>query len=301
MTTYDRNVYLYVITTRNCNYACDHCHISAGPGQKHRTMSVESFRRLVAHLPKKRRTKITLTGGEVFTQKSILYGYLDAIKEENVLRRSRRQSPIEPLVQTNGFWMTSERRTRRTLQELTERDVKRLDIPSKDKYHEKEGADLRHLARMVAYARFNSLIGEISFRGTNVALPVGRARKRAWTRRWVIPLYEDKCRSALHDHDLDVDFDGQVHACCFLRMPIGGSIIEEPLLDIIRRARKDPWQQTLHKKGIRGVASTNGRRKATIERDIRRYGPCGMCAKRYPHEHGPKGHQETATTDIERS
>lgn len=45
-------MYLYSVLTKNCNLNCNHCHVSAGPGNKENTMSVKDFEKVINNLPR---------------------------------------------------------------------------------------------------------------------------------------------------------------------------------------------------------------------------------------------------------
>lgn len=263
---------LYCVMTENCNLSCDHCYMSAGPRKKHTTVSSENFQKMLRHLPITK-TRIALTGGEVFTVEDNLRAYLELIENENKKRENKNRINIQ--VQTNGFWL-KKRNAKDMLQYLREKRVIDLDISSDDSYHEKQG--LRLDLELISLAR--SYIPEVSLRGAGPdVLPLGRA-KSVETSRLIYPL---SCKNSNRGINSDVTIrnNGAVYPCCFPIFKYQGNVFEEPLLDILNRAKEDPRFVALNKYGLRGIALQDGVESAELERKIAEFGSCSVCADLY--------------------
>lgn len=262
---------LYCVMTENCNLSCDHCYMSAGPRKKHTTVSSENFQKMLQHLPVTR-TRIALSGGEIFTVEDSLRDYLDLISTANEKREKKQRINVE--IQTNGFWL-KKRNARKLLAYLSERDVSELDISSQDKYHLEAGLKIDE--KLIFLAR--EYIPIVRKRGVGNVLSVGRAEgtKDTYT---IIP---SLCKNANKGKNSDITIrnSGKVYPCCFPFFEYAGNVFEEPLLDILNRAKEDPRFLALNKEGFRGIASADGVSFTELEKLILDRGTCGACADLY--------------------
>jgi len=127
---------IYFVTTKNCNLGCDHCYLRAGPGQKNSTISSKDFEKVINNFPKKK-SHVTIGGGEIFTLKNQPYEFLDILNNEN--RNRDKESKIISGVQSNGFWATDIEKTEKVLDSLLDYGVSYLDVASEDEYHFDKG------------------------------------------------------------------------------------------------------------------------------------------------------------------
>lgn len=270
--------FLYFVITRNCCYECRHCYIEAMPGLKDTTIEEKDFRKTIRHLPKVS-LDLMLTGGEIFTIKDTLYSYLDYISYDNIKRKKRNQGPISIDLQTNGYWATSDERIENVLEELHDFGVTMLDITSYDRYHLEQGADLKNIRQLVELAGDSEFFDEVLLRGTSRSLlaHLGRAKKMNLRFSDMRTGSYTYCKHSLDDYRLSMSQDGNVYACCFQMFPLPGNVIQEPLVNIVRRARKDPILMSLNKKSIKGFAREHGWSKKDIKALIRKNGECGFC------------------------
>ncbi|MFH1173832.1 MAG: hypothetical protein V1725_01735 [archaeon] len=271
--------YLYFVITKNCNVSCKHCYLAAGPGQS--TISEEDFARAVQHLPK-RELFLWLSGGEPLTIKKSLTTFLQHIAEENRKRIERKQGKIGVGLQTNAYWAVDEERTRTVLEELILQGVEELDISSKDKYHKEAGIPLERgeLLRKIAKNYI-----DVEYRGPtgrkNI-MPIGRAAQMN-IRPAELKNDGQMCKHALDTYVLCINPQGVPYMCCYPLQHtfLPGSIIDMPLVDIVRLAKKDERLRILNAQGIRGLARADGYAKEDISAYIREHGDCGLCWKLY--------------------
>ncbi|OHB80385.1 MAG: hypothetical protein A2Z25_17055 [Planctomycetes bacterium RBG_16_55_9] len=132
-----------LLLTYKCNCACEFCYYNCGPdkgGLMPVETTVEAWQSLKALAGDA--AKIHLTGGEAFL-------YWDHLQE--VLRRAQGEKLGKvDLIETNGFWATSERIIRERLKRLDELGTVRLKI-STDPFHQ-EYVDTEPLRRLTAIA-----------------------------------------------------------------------------------------------------------------------------------------------------
>lgn len=262
---------LYCVMTENCNLSCDHCYMSAGPKKKHTTVSSENFQKMLGHLPITR-THIALTGGEIFTVEDSLRDYLDLISIANEKREKKQRINVE--IQTNGFWL-KKRNARELLSYLSEKDVYELDISSADKYHQNQGLKIEE--KFIELAK--EYIPIVGSRGAENALPIGRANGIDGT----FSFYPLMCKNVNKGKNSEVTIrnSGKVYPCCFPIFEYSGNVFEEPLLDILNRAKVDPRFIALNNHGLRGIALEDGIKTKELEKLILERGTCGACVELY--------------------
>lgn len=265
----------YFQTTNDCNLSCAHCFQNSGPGKKHTTLSESDFKKVIRHLPWDR-NYLALTGGEIFKDISRLWNYLEIVKNENELRKN----PISVNLQTNGFWGNkSDSEIHKIFNKLEKYEVEKLDITSRDKYHEQAGFNFEVLDRIEKISK-KYLITDVKIRGAgpeSKIFPKGRGKNISDKLNFKASF--DDCKGNLNSRSFTIDTDGTVYMCCFNIYALPGNIIEEPLEEIIERAKKDEIIQALNKKGIKGIARLEGMEKRDIRSEIEKSGECGLCAK----------------------
>ncbi|VVB79294.1 7-carboxy-7-deazaguanine synthase [uncultured archaeon] len=256
--------------TENCNLRCSHCYMSAGPRKKETTTSSENFQKMLEHLPDND-TRMVLTGGEIFTVEDSLRDYLELIKSENNTRK--KSDSIRVLLQTNGFWLNG-RNAEKLLSYLKEMDVTELDVSSYDRRHAQQGLRLKQYVKGLVLEYFP----KSGFRGVDAAvMPLGRAKKarKSYSAEYCIGANKKKKSS------VTIRSSGIVSPCCFSLLKYEGNVFEEPLLDILNRARENPRLQALNRSGFIGLAKYDKIDFAHLEQLINQFGECGACAKIY--------------------
>ena len=260
--------------TRNCNLECNHCYLSCGPNKKNTTVSLENFQNILNHLPKGELIDMVLTGGEIFTLGDQLNNYLETFERQNSFRKNK----ISLELQTNGFWLKN-KNAKGILKYLLKKKVTRLDIASNDKYHSEQGLKLTE--KEIALA---SKFMELTYRGTEkkYVVPTGRAKNIISTKQ---AGYDGKeCKEALIKKDFNMNNLGIVYPCCYHFFNYLGNIFEEPLNEILNRAKKSPRFNILSEKGISGMVEYDGFKIKEFREMVEEYGVCGACSKVYGKE-----------------
>lgn len=265
-------MYVYFSLTQNCNLACNHCYMEAGPGKRDTTMGLDDFTKAIGNMPETR-LELEITGGEVFTLGKRFYDYLAIIRDSG--------KPIEVEVQTNGFWAKSLPAMNRILDRLVDFDVKKLDITSSDSYHTEQGIEKNWLRRLRVAANRRKISAEIRGANFSEVWPVGRGKFLGLDN--YMDAGDDMCYYHLKgDSCLTIGEDGSVYPCCFRYFPLG-NVIEEPLLDIIERVREEPRFKALTDDGLRGLAVYDGWDMEEVDEIINTEFECGFCIM---HLHG---------------
>jgi MoaA/NifB/PqqE/SkfB family radical SAM enzyme len=272
----------YFVLTENCNLECAHCYMNAGPGKKDTTISQHDFEKCINHLPPLG-ADLILTGGEVFTIKNQLYGFLDYLKYTNAQRQRKNQGQLEVRIQTNGFWAKSDALAKKTVKELVDLGVVDFDISSWDKFHREQGIKEEWLDKIYYEATELGLKDKaISIRGAlkkNV-FPMGRGNS---IHKYFPHLtYSMDCKKALDTYDLTIHPDGKVYNCCFSICNLPGNLIKEPLTKIIAKAKKDPRFIAIKKGGVVELAVNEGLfTRPEAQQLAKKYSKCGFCALVY--------------------
>lgn len=286
--------------TRQCNFQCSHCYISAGPSGK--TLSLPQIKQLIDHLPKDL-AQISLTGGEVFTQKALLYETLNYI----------RQKSFENLkwvnIFTNGFWFEDEESIKKILNELKSFRLPIWLVVTYDQYHAKAGAP-----PFKNFILFSEILKEFSSGKHPIAsnfsqdskpslfaylkakywgqrrweftlMPGGRAKKEIeripllkLLNRWFW-IHKRPCGSArgLWRGTLYINVDGEVFGCCALKHKSFGNAIATPTSELMIGAKNNPYFQALNEGGPRKVALMLGVTETEIKKRLRSRWECDFC------------------------
>jgi len=133
-----------LLLTYKCNCACEFCYYNCGPdkgGLMPVDIAINAWRSLEKLAGE--RAKVHLTGGEPFLYWERLVGILDQAKKEGLGKCD--------LVETNGFWATSEKIIVERLKTLKTLGVRRFKV-STDPFHQ-EYVDIEVVRRLAAIAK----------------------------------------------------------------------------------------------------------------------------------------------------
>ncbi len=272
---------IYWVFTKRCNDECAHCYNDSGPrGER---MSREDALAVVGNLPD-RVGRIILSGGEPLVERKLLYELLDRL-------RARYQGRTQLWLQTNGDLLTD-----RILDQLLQRGVQRIDVPSSDPLHKHQGAR-EPLLRELLLSR--GLVEDVAKTG---ATPPGQltfafwgATEELWlTGNWargramkngLAKLQPDwnfckiwsGARGFLDDGSPQQEINVQlfrVYPCCpTTKLPLG-DLRCEPLLAILDRVRQSPVFQALNRgapeeMGVgTGIPVDRARARIRVLRDV---------------------------------
>jgi organic radical activating enzyme len=132
-----------LLLTYKCNCACEFCYYNCNPekgGLMPVDMAIEAWKSLKALAGDS--AKVHFTGGEAFLYWDHLRQILEAAKKQNLGKVD--------LIETNGFWATSDNIVRQRLQKLDELGMNRFKI-STDPFHQ-EYVDIEPVRRLAKIA-----------------------------------------------------------------------------------------------------------------------------------------------------
>ena len=132
-----------LLLTYKCNCACEFCYYNCSPeksGLMPVDMAIEAWRSLKVLAGDN--AKVHITGGEAFLYWDHLQEILEAAQKRNLGKVD--------LIETNGFWATSDNIIRQRLQRLDELEMHRFKI-STDPFHQ-EYVDIEPVRRLAEIA-----------------------------------------------------------------------------------------------------------------------------------------------------
>lgn len=247
---------IYWVVSRDCNQRCAHCYNNSEPGAP--GLINDEVTRCIEHLPEPgavRIERIILSGGEVLVWPDLLFHTLRLLND-------RYAGGSELWVQTNGDLLDEA-----MLERLLEHHVRRVDVSSIDSYHPKSTlARQDYLTRLFESRGMrrasdeNTKIGTVTYgfwgateeQWIGPLWPRGRARQNGlsaagpeheFCRMW------SGARNFLNYREAGCELNVQladVYPCCPMTCRPLGSLLHEPLVDMLDRCAKHPVFQALN-------------------------------------------------------
>ena len=245
---------IYWVFTHRCNQYCSHCYNHSRPGAP--TITFAEADAVLANLPEPHR--LILSGGEPLVERELLL---------HILRGAQAKygDKTRLAIQTNGDLLEAA-----ILDELLEAGVQHISVASQDGYHVRRDGQRQRLGELLVSRGLREVdVGDpaaaklrdrtFSFWGATPGLwlgglwPRGRAlRNGIWKRD------PDHNFCALWSGALGFLDSGsprqevavqltKVYPCCPGTVEPLGDVSEEPLLQILDRARGDPMWEALNK------------------------------------------------------
>jgi hypothetical protein len=253
---------IYWVLSRDCNQHCPHCYNNSEPGAD--GLGLDEAAACVRSLPEPGGVpidRIILSGGEVLVWPDLLFHALDLLW----VRYGR---AVRLMVQTNGDLLDDA-----VLDRLLAAHVVRIDVASMDKYHPKSTlkrqAYLQGLFESRGMTEASSIARGAGERGGGP--PLGYAFWGALEGSWIGPLWprgramQKKLSKAGPDDRFCADWSGakgfldyhgagcevnvqlaDVYPCCPMTCRPIGSLLEEPLLDMLDRCAQHPVYRALN-------------------------------------------------------
>ncbi len=254
---------IWLLITRKCPLECRHCYFCGSRDGK--SLTLPQVERIIQHLPAGIES-LGISGGEPFTNRKLLYETLKLIKKRNF------PSLTNINVQTVGFWAKSKVHAKKVIGELIDLGVNSFLIYGHDKWHWERGLQKERQEMLVdvlinefdAYkpkgmqAQVRALFRPddritYSLNETRLVRPVGRAAWATTPKEQSPPSTNPICRwnDFLHlspkGYIYTINFNGEVHYCIYQIAKPLGNIIERPLIDILKNARRNKFFQIANK------------------------------------------------------
>lgn len=282
--------------TRKCPLECRRCYFCGSKNGE--SIDLRSARKIIENLPNDLEG-ILITGGEPFTELSLVFGILKALKE----RKSPELGQIG--IFTTGFWVKDKSYTRRICKKLIELGVNYFVIGSFDRWHYEAGLKrekpefllntLKNDLGAIEVTRsknknedilkrvfaFNTKLYVVPM-ADDTAFPIGRAM---WAikneEKTIIPEPLFMCRDFLnikYGYDYVINFNGEYHFCLNCIAKPMGNIIEERFESILKRAKENILFSRIHQGDIATFAKEYfNLSKEETKRQLEKWGTCGFC------------------------
>jgi hypothetical protein len=257
---------IYWVVSRDCNQRCCHCYNDSEPGAPGLTLEQASV--CVTNLPDPDDVpvdRIILSGGEVLVWPELLFHTLREL-------HGRYTERTDLYVQTNGDLLDPP-----MLERLLDHHVKRIDVSSMDKFHPKSTRDRR--GYLTDLFESHGMVSADAVEGPSGGSPRERARPvycfwGATPEMWIGPLWpRGRARrggskhvsragpehrfcamwsGAIHflnyrEAGSEVNLQlGDVYPCCPMTAKPIGSVLVEPLIEILDRCARHPVFRALN-------------------------------------------------------
>lgn len=277
---------IYWVVSRDCNQRCRHCYNDSEPGAP--GLPLAQVATCVENLPRPGDVavgRIILSGGEVLVWPELLFHTLSCLHE-------RYGDGTQLMVQTNGDLLDEA-----TLDRLLDAHVRRIDVSGMDRYHPKTTLTRRDFLERMFESRGMVAANTIAATAGADSRGSGPAVYAFWGATedlWIGPLWPRgrARRNKLSKAGPDTDFCGNwsgakgfldyraagsevniqladVYPCCPMTCRPIGSLLLEPLIDILDRCARDPVFRALLNEGRpekmgqdRGISEDEGFRRS---------------------------------------
>ena len=265
------NIVIYIST--KCNLFCKHC--VGNHGLNGENASIEDLRKIASHFPVESKYDITITGGEPFCNKDVLYEFLEHIQDLNPPNLGR------CCVSTNGMWIRDEESVKTTFRELKEKGVDCINFISNSKYHAEAGFDRKKLliAKEVAEKYFDDKEFVFTENEIEKVFPLGRAKTSVPSEEWD---WESVCHAKSknfnkNNAEIYVEPDGTTHVCQCSIFAVTSNILDHTYEEVVEYFRRSTIFNALSSKGPQGIAECLRIIPAYAYWKISELGECAYC------------------------
>jgi MoaA/NifB/PqqE/SkfB family radical SAM enzyme len=294
-----------LVVTDKCTLRCDHCFEEASPDNK-TFLNADRVDRLaeesVPIFHKYPSREIRITGGDPFLHQN-LYDIIESFS-----KRKERLGYDCLDIETNGWWATDDKQTKKIVSTLKESGATLLSM-TVDYWHEKNSPfpNEQHLSRMLKIAEEVGLearpinLGMPNFKlkvhdnyifPPPEVVPIGRARnlpEEYWGEHSMCrmqgcrlsPPTLGKVAGFVHSDKITVESDGNVYPCnsgkSFEHATLAlGNIYDKTLPEILKD-NKNSIVRLIKRKGVRALTKIAGFSIDEHYAMYDRFSPCGLC------------------------
>lgn len=255
-----------IILTELCNANCSHCYMSSNNKKNKKTMSFADINKIIDKMPIDT-ISVTLTGGEIFLEKDLLYHTIKRIKAKS--------ANININLESNGIIFYKNKNPKELLIELKQIGVDSIRF-SDDPFHESGGVNLQEVRNLKKYESKSTPI--IKYLVQDKALPIGKAAELESN-------YVEK-RNCMNNNKtiinpyLFLDVDGNVFICTWKCIPKLGNLIKNSFEEIEKRLNEDFFKLILKGKILEAINSINQKEEYN-KKIVDKYGECILCNKTF--------------------
>lgn len=256
-----------IILTELCNVNCSHCYMNLNNKKNKNTMSFDEIDIIIDKIPYNT-SSITLTGGEIFLVKDLLFHTIKKIKDKN--------PKIKIELESNGIYFYKSSSPYDILVELKKIGVDYIRF-SDDPFHEQGGVDLEKVRELKKYESNNTPI--IKFLIQDKVLKIGKATN-----------LEDKYiekRNCMNNSKtvsspyLFLDVKGNVSICTWKCIPPLGNLISDTFEEIEKKLEDDFFGLILQGNIEEAIACKEKKDIRVLKKESIKNGQCYLCIKGY--------------------
>ena len=252
-----------IILTEMCNANCSHCYMNLNSNKNKKTMSFEGINRIVEKMPINT-VSVTLTGGEIFLVKELLFYTIKKIKEKN--------KDIKIELESNGIYFYKNKNSKELFVELKKMGVDSIRF-SDDLFHKDGGVDLEKVRNLKQYESYNTPV--IKFL---VKDKIGKAKN-------LNDKYIEKKNCMNTDKTINtpylfLDVNGDVYICTWKCIPPLGNLITDSF-DNIEKKLEDEFFKLILSGNILSAINLVNKRQEYNKKIIDDCGECVLCNKTF--------------------
>lgn len=251
-----------IILTEICNANCSHCYMNSNSSKHKKTMSFEDVDKIIKKIPINT-ISITLTGGEIFLVKKLLFYTIKKIKEKN--------KNIKIELESNGVYLYKNNNPQELLVKLKKMGVDSIRF-SDDPFHEDGGVDLEKVRNLKQYESDNTPV--IKFLVQDKVVKIGKAKKldnKYFEKRNCM-----NTNKTINTPYLFLNVNGDVFVCTWKCIPPIGNLINGSFNDIEKKLEDDFFKLILSGNILNAINLFN-KKEEYNKRIIDDYGECSLC------------------------
>lgn len=255
-----------IILTEVCNANCSHCYMNLNSNKQRKTMSFEDINKIVEKMPIDT-LSVTLTGGEVFLVKELLFYTIKKIKKKN--------KDIKIELESNGIYFYKNKTPKKLFIELKKMGVDSIRF-SDDPFHKEGGVNLEKVRGLKQYESNNTPV--IKFLVQNKVVKIGKAKN-------LNDKYIEKKNCMNTNKTIDTPYlflnvSGDVYICTWKCIPSLGNLINDSFDSIEKKLKSEFFKLILSGNVLDAINLLNKKEKYN-KKIIDNYGECFLCDKTF--------------------
>lgn len=255
-----------IVLTEMCNANCSHCYMNLNSNKNKKTMSLEDIDKIVEKMPNNT-ISVTLTGGEIFLVKDLLFYTIKKIKEKN------RNIKIE--LESNGIYFYKNRNSKELFIELKKMGVDFIRF-SDDPFHKYGGVDLKKVRNLKQYESNKTPV--IKFLVQDKVLKIGKAKNL--DDKYIEKRNCMNTNKTINTPYLFLDVNGEVYICTWKCIPPLGNLITDSF-DNIEKKLDDDFFKLILSGNILDAINLVNKKEEYNKKIINDCGECALCNKTF--------------------
>lgn len=255
-----------IILTEMCNANCSHCYMNLNSNKHKKTMSFQDIDKIVEKMPINT-ISVTLTGGEIFLVKELLFYTIKKIKKKN--------KDIKIELESNGIYFYKNKNSKELFVELKKMGVDSIRF-SDDLFHKDGGVDLEKVRNLKQYESYNTPI--IKFLVQDKVVNIGKAKKL--DDKYIEKRNCMNTNKTINTPYLFLDVNGDVYICTWKCIPPLGNLITDSF-DSIEKKLGDDFFKLILSGNILDAINLVNKKEEYNKKIIDDCGECSLCDRTF--------------------